>query len=245
MTTCCSLTFTTTVRVIDRVHDHTTHCRANTAPAHCTSFTNLAQVVLAVADFTDRCTAFDVNAAHFAGTQANLSVGAFACHQHNAGAGGTSDLGTLARQHFHAVDSRTDRNVADRQSITSLDRRFRTTDQLIADSNALRSDDVLAFAVRIAQQSNVRSTVRVVFDTLDLGDDTVLVATEVDNAVMLLVAATDMTGGDVTVVVTTSGLGLLFDQGGKRRPLYRSLLTTLTIPRRPGEVGLTFTSAII
>src|SRR4051812_38955592 len=101
MTTCCSLTFTTTVRVIDRVHDHTTHCRTNAAPTHGTRFTDLAQIVFAVTDFTDGCTAFDVNAAHFTGAQTHLSVSTFACHQHNAGAGGTSDLSTLAWQHFH------------------------------------------------------------------------------------------------------------------------------------------------
>jgi hypothetical protein len=79
-----------------------------------------------------------------------------------------------------------------------------------------------ALAVGVAQQSDVRGTVRVVFDTLDLGRDTILVATEVDNTVVLLVTTADVTGGDVTVVVTASGLGLLFDQRANGRPLCRS-----------------------
>src|SRR4051812_25905504 len=85
----CGTSLTTTVRVIDRVHDHAAHCRTHTAPTHRTGFTDLAQVVLAVADFADRCTTFDVHAAHLAGTQADLRIGAFARHQHDAGAGGT------------------------------------------------------------------------------------------------------------------------------------------------------------
>jgi hypothetical protein len=59
MTTCCSFTFTTTVRVVDRVHDHTANGRTNTAPTHRTSFTDLTQAVFAIADFTDGCAAFD------------------------------------------------------------------------------------------------------------------------------------------------------------------------------------------
>jgi predicted SpoU family rRNA methylase len=102
-----------------------------------------------------------------------------------------------------------------------------------------------ALAVGVAQQRDVRGTVRVVFDTLDLGRNAILVATEVDNTVVLLVTTADVTGGDVTVVVTASGLGLLFDQRCQRTALVQVGLTTLTMPRRPGEVGFTFTSAII
>jgi hypothetical protein len=100
--------FTTTVRVVDRVHDTAANGRTNTAPTHRTGLADLAQVVLFVADFTDGGAAFDVNATHFTGAQTNLSVGTFAGHQHDSGTSGTGDLRTLARQHFDAVDGRTD-----------------------------------------------------------------------------------------------------------------------------------------
>src|SRR6266571_856166 len=122
MTTSCGFTFTTTVRVIDRVHDHTAHGRTNTAPAHRTGFTNLAQAVLGIADFTHGSTALDVHATDFTRTQADLGVGAFARHQHDAGAGGTGHLGTLTWQHFDAVHHGTDRDVTDRQAVARLDR---------------------------------------------------------------------------------------------------------------------------
>src|ERR1700737_1071471 len=60
MTACCGTTFTPPVRVIHRVHDHAAHCRTHPAPTHRTGFSDLAQVMLAVADFTDRCATFDV-----------------------------------------------------------------------------------------------------------------------------------------------------------------------------------------
>src|SRR5574343_63546 len=52
-TTVAGLTFTTTVRVGDRVHGRTANGRADTAPARRTGLAELAQVVLFVTNFTD------------------------------------------------------------------------------------------------------------------------------------------------------------------------------------------------
>ena len=74
----------------------------------------------------------------------------------------------------------------------------------------------MTLAVRVAQQCNVRATVRVILNALYLCWNAVLDATEINHTVMLLVSTTDMTGSDVTVVVTTSGLRFLFDQRRER-----------------------------
>jgi hypothetical protein len=66
MATGCCTTLTTTVWVIDRVHHNTTNGWTHTAPTHRTSFTDFAQIVFAVTDFTNRSTALDVNTANFA-----------------------------------------------------------------------------------------------------------------------------------------------------------------------------------
>jgi hypothetical protein len=47
---------------------------------------------------------------------------------------------------------------------------------------------------------------------LDLGRDIILVALEIHDAVMFLVSATHVTRGDVTVMVTPRGSGLLLQQ---------------------------------
>ncbi len=93
----------------------------------------------------------------------------------------------------------------------------------------------------------MRSTVRIVFDALDDGRNAILVvATEVDQTIVLLVTTTDVTGGDATVVVTTTGLALLLDQRSIRSALVQVLaLTTLTTKRRPAEVGLHLTIAMM
>src|ERR1700737_3028828 len=89
MTTCGGLAFAAAVRVIDRVHRNATHRRADTAPAVCAGLADLTEAMLFIADFTDRRAAFDVNAADFARTQTDLSVGAFTSQQHRRRAGRT------------------------------------------------------------------------------------------------------------------------------------------------------------
>src|SRR5690606_13737890 len=98
-----------------------------------------------------------------------------------------------------------------------------TRQQLIARAHDLRRDDVATLTVGILQQSDVRSTVRIVFDTLNDGRNAVLVATKIDQPVMLLVTTANVTSGDATVVVTTTGLRLLLEQRSIRSALVQLL----------------------
>ena len=119
------------------------------------------------------------------------------------------------------MDRGTHRDVADRQAVAGLDRGFSTVQQLGANLHALRRNDVAAFAVGVAQQRDVSGAVRVVFDPFDAAHDTVLVAPEVHHAVVMLVTTALVTGRDVTVVVTTGILLLLFEQRCIRRTLVK------------------------
>jgi hypothetical protein len=56
--------FTTTVRVINRVHGYTTNGWPHTSPTLGTGFTELAQVVFVVTHFANSCPTVDVNFAH-------------------------------------------------------------------------------------------------------------------------------------------------------------------------------------
>ena len=71
----------------------------------------------------------------------------------------------------------------------------------LADRDADGREDVALLAVRVVQQRDVRAAVRVVLDARDLGGNAVLVALEVDDAVMLLVAAAAVARRDVAVLV--------------------------------------------
>src|SRR5690606_26260289 len=154
------------------------------------------QVVLGVAHFADGRAALGRDAAHLARTQAERGVHALARHQLDAGTGGTGDLRALARLHLDAVHRGTDRDVAQRQRVAGADRGVVAGDHLVARLQALRRDDVAALTVDVNQQRDVRGAVGVVLDPLHARRDAFLVALEVDDAVMLLVATADMAGGD-------------------------------------------------
>src|SRR3954465_9126307 len=98
------------------------------------------------------------------------------------------------------MDGRAHRDVADRQGVAGADRGFRSGQQLRADFQATRGDDVGGLPGGIHPQGDVGRAVRVVLDALHLGRDAVLVATEVDNAVVVLVATALVAGRDVAVV---------------------------------------------
>src|ERR1700722_7931625 len=225
--TCCRLTFTTTVRAINRVDCNATHRRVDTAPAVSTGLTDLTEAMLFVANFTNRRAALDVHTANLTRTQANLSVRAFTSQQHGGRTSRTRHLRALARQHLDAVNRRADRNVADRQGVTRADRRFRTRHQRLTHRRALRSDDVLALAVCVQNQRDVRATVRIVLKTFDLCRNPVLVATEIDQTVVLLVTATFVTRRDATGVVPAGGHGLCVEQRCVRLALMQILVDHL------------------
>ena len=69
------------------------------------------------------------------------------------------------------------------------------------------------------QQRDARGAVRVVLDRRDLRGNAVLVALEVDDAVLLLVAAADEARGDPALAVAAAGLRLALGQRLLRRRL--------------------------
>ena len=66
------------------------------------------------------------------------------------------------------------------------------------------------------QQGDTTVSVRVVFDRCDGGRNAILITVEVNNSVPLLMTAALMASRLASVVVTTTGLGLL----GQQRPLW-------------------------
>src|SRR5882724_2052982 len=213
------LTFAAAVRMVYRIHRHAAHGRAHSAPAHAPGLADGLQVVLFVADFADGGAAVDVHLADFAGTQAQLRIGAFACQQLHRGPRGTRQLPAFAGQHFDAVDGCAHRHIAQRQRITDLDRRLRAVDDLLPHRHSLGSDDVTALAVGVTQERQVGAAVRVVFEALDPGGNTVLAAHEVDDAIVMLVPPALVARGDVAADVAAGTLALFFHQRGNRLSL--------------------------
>src|SRR5262245_8358643 len=205
--------------MIDRVLRDAAHGRAHAAPAHAPRLADRLEGMLLVADLADGGAAVDVDFPDLARTQRHLGVITFAREQLHGGAGRARELRALAGKEFDAVYGGTHGDVLQRQRVARLDRRFRARDQLRARGYALRRDDVATLAVDITQQGEKGGAVRIVFQALDLCVDAVLVALEVDLAVMLLVAAALVAHRDLAVRVAAAALFLALDEMGYRAAL--------------------------
>src|SRR5262245_53496210 len=104
--TLAGLAFTTTVRVIHRIHGETAHGGPNAAPAHGSCFTVAAQVVLVITHFADCGAAIDVHLARLTRLQAQIRINTFACGVLHRAAGAARQLTALAWLDFNVVHGR-------------------------------------------------------------------------------------------------------------------------------------------
>ena len=102
------------------------------------------------------------------------------------------------------MNRRTNRNRTNRQCVTWFDRRVFATDDRRASANTLRCQNVTALTVGVLDQRDVCTAIRIILKALNNTGNAVLVALEVNNAVMLLVATALMTNRYATVVVATT-----------------------------------------
>src|SRR5438128_4615750 len=202
----------TAVRVIDRVHGDAAYRRPDAAPTLSAGFSDGAQAVLFVSDGTDGRPAIDVHLADLARMHADLRVRTLTRQELYGRARRARDLRAVPGEHFDAVDRRADRDAPQRETVAGFDRRVGPAHELRAGRNPAGRDDVTALAVGVQQQREVRAAVRIVFEPLDLGSNAVLVATEIDEAVMTLVPAALMPHRDAAEVVPAGAALLAFDE---------------------------------
>ncbi|KFB70338.1 MAG: hypothetical protein AW09_004577 [Candidatus Accumulibacter phosphatis] len=214
MHTRCCLAFAATVRVIDRIHCDAPHCRANAAPTIATGLAYGTQAMLFVTYLTDGRAALDMHSTNLAGTQAELRVHTFAGQQLYRGTSRSRQLCALARYHLDAMNRCTNRNITDRQGVAHLDRRFGTTGDLLTNGQTFRRDDVTALTIGVTKQGNVCGPVRIILKALDLCRNAILVALEINQPIVLLMATTLVPGRDLAVVIPTSVLRLWLEQCG-------------------------------
>ncbi len=201
------LTFTTTVRVIARVHYGTADCRTNAEVTGLTCLTDLNGVVLDVADLTDCSLAVGTDISHFAGGETYHCKISFTTHKLSLCACGTNELTALAGIKFDIVDESTNGNVCKGKCVAGDDIRVSTGVKNCAVSYAYRSEDVALLSCFVLNECDIRGSVRVVFDTDDCLSSGVL-SLEVDYTVLLTVSAALMTNGDSAVAVTARVLFL-------------------------------------
>src|SRR5690606_501428 len=101
------LTLTTTVRVVDGVHDNTADGRANALPAHAAGLAPVDVRLLGVADLADRGAAAGIHIADLTRGQTKLRVGAVLGDEANGRPSRASHLGSATGAKLDRVDHRT------------------------------------------------------------------------------------------------------------------------------------------
>jgi len=162
MTTTRGAPFSSTMRVVHRVHRDTTNRWPYTTPARRTGFTQLAGAMLFIPNLTYRSAAGYMNSPYFARAQAHLGINSVTGHKLSRCTSRTSDLPTLTWPHLNVVHHGTDRNTAEWHAITRFYGRLLSGEHRITDGHALCSENIATFAVNITNQCNVSRPIGVV-----------------------------------------------------------------------------------
>ena len=233
-----ALAFAAAEGVVDRVHGHAAGLGADALPAVAAGLADADQLGLGVADLAEGGPAVDGHPAHLGGGQPQGGVVALLGHQLDAHAGAAGHLAAAARLELDVVHDRADRDVAHRQGVARPDLGALTAAQHVADLDPGRGQDVALLAVVVVEQGDAGVAVGVVLDGGHRGRHAVLVALEIDDAVLLLVAAAAVAGRLAAVGVAAAGPGLGASSVFSGRVLVISLKSETVWNRRPGLVGL-------
>ena len=213
MTTTRGTSFTTTERVVDRVHHDTANSGTLTEPARTAGRARGFIHVIDIGNLTDNSEAVFGDVANFATRETDLAELAVLGNEFSSGTGGADQLGTLARLHFDVMDQGVQRDVADREGVTHAEFGTFAGIQHIANLDIGRGDDVGTLAVLVLDQGDTSCTVRIVLDRFDSARSARELALEVDETIQFLVATATTAGSDFTSIVTA---GATLDAFGER-----------------------------
>src|ERR687896_32674 len=115
------------------------------------------------------------------------------------------------------MHGRTERNFSQRYRVTRTNVRARPGGYRIPDREALRMKDVALLPIAVFDERDTRRAIGIVLDLAHHSGNPVLVALEIDHAVLPLVPPAAPTHRDVTVVVTAPRLLQRFGERLLRR----------------------------
>src|SRR5256714_526958 len=205
-----ALALTAAERVVDGVHGHAPGVGTAALPPVPTRLAQRDQLGLGVAHGPDGGPAVGGDPPHLGRREPQGGEVALLGHQLDAHPRAPGDLAPGAGLQLDVVDDRTDRDITHGKSVTRADLGALPRLEHVAHVHPGRGQDVALLTVDVVEQADPGVAVGVVLDAGDLGRDPVLLAPEVDHAVLLLVAATHVAGGEpaVDVAAARAGLGL-------------------------------------
>src|SRR5262245_58370876 len=230
-----SLSFATTVRVVHRIHRHTTNMRPNPAPAGASGFSQRNVFMFDIAYLAHSRATLDWHSPNLAGRHAQLCVRPFLGQQLRKRSGGARHLPPFARTQFDIVNLRAERNVPNRQSVARKNVGVFAAGNYLANFQSDRRDDVALLTIDVGHERDIRRSIRIILDLSYASGEAVFVALEIDDAIEPLMTATTPTNRDPAVIVTTRNPLLRFEQRFFRYRAYGQLIArqvSLVAPRR-------------
>ena len=175
-----SFTFTTTHRVINRVHRYTADPRADTPPDITAGLTHALQRMVAVGYNPYSSITVDQHFPQFAEASVN-GIFFFLIRQLSGSTGTTYQLATLTRLHFNVVHIRTQRHELQLKRIAQLRNYIVTGLNSAANLQTLGSQDIPFLTIYIVHQGNKKAVRYGSYSMLAPCLDFFLVALEIDD----------------------------------------------------------------
>ena len=143
-------TFTTTMRMVVRVHRRTADSRADAHSSFASGSADDDIHMIRITGLTDRAKTFFINQTDFTGRHFQLREVSFDAHHKNGISGAASNLSALARNHFHAANGDAGGNKLYRHGIAGFYFNFfLRADNDIANFQTDRSDDISFIAIGV------------------------------------------------------------------------------------------------
>ena len=185
------------------VHNRTTNGRSDTHVTFPSCFTDVDQVVLAVAYDADGCTTVDGYHSHLTRWHTQCSVFSFFCHKLCTVACGADQLASLACIQLYVVNQCTNRDILQRQAVAHMHLCFRTIHNNHAVRQTLWCKNICFFAVCIADQCDISGSVRIVLDSDHFCRNPVFPSLEINDSVFSLMSASAVSYCDLTLCITS------------------------------------------
>gem|GEM_PF-6598495 len=148
-----------------------------------TGFTVLNIHALFITNNTDRCIAFSMHTAKFAGRQADSNVVTFFSSYQCAGTCGTDKLTSATKSKLNVMNCKTNRNRFQRKCITNRRSCIFAGHNLLSNSQSFRSNNIPLVTICIENQRNISTAVRVIFNCFNSSRNTMLITFEIYDAV--------------------------------------------------------------
>ncbi len=202
-----------TIRMVNGVANHSSGHRADPKVTSPTRFAKDNILPLGVAHLTNGREALFMNLADLPGGKPNLSVPAIARHQRRMRTCRTHHLSPSTREQLDVMNRKANRNVCQREGIPRCRGRCRTTHYGIPNLQTIRTKDVRPLGVGVLNQSEPRSSIRIVLNSNHFRHHPNLPSTEIYAPDLAFVTTTPSPNRDSAVVVPPASPFLRKDEG--------------------------------